>query len=65
MKKNILLQNYFKIIWYTYPLKNVLSILVALRIESWKSNGISGKNIKNITKSDSNFTTTFVDHHFY
>ena len=65
MKKNILLQNYFKIIWYIYPLKNVLSILVALRIESWKSKGISGKNIKNITKSDSNFTTTFVDHHFY
>ena len=65
MKKNILLENYFKIIWYIYPLKNVLNILVALRIESWKSNGISGKNIKIITKSDSNFTTTFVDHHFY
>ena len=65
MKKNIVPQNYFKIIWYIYQLKNALNILVALRIESWTSNGISGKNIKNITKSDSNFATTFVDHHFY
>ena len=29
----------------------------------WKSNGISEENIKNITKSDSNFAPTFVDHH--
>ena len=33
------------------------------RINSWKSNGTSEKNIKNITKSDSNFAPTFVDHH--
>ena len=33
------------------------------RIESWKSNGISGENIENITKLDSNFAPTFVDHH--
>ena len=28
----------------------------------WKSNGISEENIENITKSDSNFAPTFVDH---
>ena len=33
------------------------------RIDSWKSNGISGENIENITKSDSNFTPTFNGHH--
>ena len=32
------------------------------RINSWKSNGISEENIENITKSDSNFAPTFVDH---
>ena len=34
-----------------------------MRIESWKSNGMSEENIENITKSDSNFAPTFVDHH--
>ena len=33
------------------------------QIDSWKSNGISEENIQNITKSDSNFAPTFVDHH--
>ena len=33
------------------------------RIDSWKSNGILEENIENITKSDSNFPPTFVDHH--
>ena len=33
------------------------------RIESWKSNGVSEECIENITKSDSNFPPTFVDHH--
>ena len=33
------------------------------RINSWKSNEISEENIKDITKSDSNFAPTFVDHH--
>ena len=31
------------------------------RIDSWKSNGISEENIKNITKSENNFAPTFVD----
>ena len=34
------------------------------RVESWKSNGMSEGGIKNITKLDSNFAQTFVDHHF-
>ena len=33
------------------------------RINSRKSNDISEENIENITKSDSNFAPTFVDHH--
>ena len=33
------------------------------RISSWKSNGKSEENTENITKSDSNFAPTFVDHH--
>ena len=32
-------------------------------IDSWKSNRMSEENIENITKSDSNFAPTFVDHH--
>ena len=33
------------------------------RIDSRKSNGMSEENIEIITKSDSNFPPTFVDHH--
>ena len=33
------------------------------RIDLWKSNGISEENIEHITKSESNFAPTFVDHH--
>ena len=33
------------------------------RIESQKSNGMSEESIQNITKSDSNFAPTVVDHH--
>ena len=32
-------------------------------IYSWKSNGMSEKNIGNIIKSDNNFAQTFVNHH--
>ena len=32
------------------------------RTDSWKSNGMSEENVENITKSDSNFAPTFVDH---
>ena len=34
-----------------------------IMIDSWKSNEISEENIENITKSDSNFVLTFLDHH--
>ena len=33
------------------------------QMHSWKPNGMSKENIENITKSDSNFAPTFVDHH--
>ena len=33
------------------------------RIYSWKSNRISQEYIENITKSGSNFASTFEDHH--
>ena len=33
------------------------------RINSWKSNKISEESMENITKSDSNFVSTFIDHH--
>ena len=29
----------------------------------WKSNGMLEENIESITKSDSNFAPSFVDHH--
>ena len=32
-------------------------------IESWKSNRMSEESIENMTKLDSNFAPTFVDHH--
>ena len=35
----------------------------ATQIDSWKSNGKSVENTEKITKSDSNFALTFVDHH--
>ena len=33
------------------------------RTKSWKSNGMSEESIESITKSNSNFAPTFVDHH--
>ena len=35
------------------------------RICSWKCNGMSEENIENITKPDSNFAPTFVNHHLW
>ena len=61
MKLNIFLQEYFKIIQYLYWLKDELNIFSGTtRIEWWKSNGNSEVNIKNLTKSHSNFAPTFV-----
>ena len=33
------------------------------RTDSWKCNGMLEEHIENITKSDSNFAPTFLDHH--
>ena len=53
-------QNYLVFI----PAKKYMKYLSGTtQINSWKSYGISGENIENITKSDSNFAQTFVDHH--
>ena len=38
-------------------------LLPAIKYYSWKSNEMSEEGIENITKSDSNFAPTFVDHH--
>ena len=54
------LQNYFVIIRAIN--KYIKYFGGTTRIDSWKSNGISDKNIENITKSDSNLALTFVDH---
>ena len=48
---------------YIYQLKIIKYFSGTTRIESWKSNGMSEESIENITKSDSNFAPTFVDHH--
>ena len=34
-----------------------------IQFDTWKSNGMSEESTENITKSDSNFAPTFVDHH--
>ena len=53
-------QNYLIFI----PAKKYIKYFSGLtRIDSWKSNGISGENIENITKSDTNFAPTFVEYH--
>ena len=57
-------RNCFKTILYLYQLKKVSYFSGTTRIDSWKCNGISKKkNVENITKSDSNFASTFVDNH--
>ena len=53
-------QNYLVFI----PTKKYIKYFTSTtRIESWRSNGMSEESIEYITKSDSNFAPTFVDHH--
>ena len=53
-------QNYLLFI----PAKKYIKYFSAtIQIGLWKFNGISEENIENITKSDSNFVTTFADNH--
>ena len=64
MEQNIFLKGYLKIIQYLYQLKKYIKYFYGTtQIYSSKSNGMSQKSIENITKSDSNFAPTFVDHH--
>ena len=44
-------------------IKYIKYVYGTTQIYSWKSNGMSEESIENITKSDSNFAPTFVDHH--
>ena len=54
------LQNYLVFI----PAKNYIKYFHGTtQIYLRKSNGMSEKNIENITKADSNFASTFADHH--
>ena len=53
-------QNYLVFV----PAKKYIKYFSATtQIDLWKFNEISEDNIANITKSDRNFTPTFVDHH--
>ena len=55
-----ILQNYLAFI----PAKKYIKYFSSTtRIELWKSYKISEENIKNKTKSNSNFLQTFVDYH--
>ena len=56
-----ILQNYLLLI----PTKKYIKYFTSTTwTESWKSNGILEESIENITKSNSNFAPTFVNHHF-
>ena len=53
-------QNYLVFI----PAKKYIKFFIGTTwIDSWKFNGMSEENIENLTKSDSNFAPTFVDHY--
>ena len=53
-------QNYLLFI----PAKKYLKYFISTTlVESWKSNGMWEERLKNITKSDSNFTPTIANHH--
>ena len=46
------------------PAKKYMKFLSGtILINSWKSNGMSKENMKNITKSNKLFASPFVDHH--
>ena len=52
-----------KYLVFTQAKKYIKYFSGTTRIDLWKCNGMSEENIENITKSDSNFAPTFVDHH--
>ena len=53
-------QNYFVLI---PAIKHIKYFKCTTQIYSWKSNGLPEESIDYITRSDSNFAPTFVDHH--
>ena len=53
----------FSIYLFSPPKKYIKYLSSTTRIGLWKSNEMSEERIGNITKSDSNFAPTFVDHH--
>ena len=55
-----ILQNYLECI---PAIKNIKYFHGTTQIYSWESKRMSEKSTENITKSDSNFAPTFVDHH--
>ena len=64
MGQNIFLYKIFQIyLVFVTAKKYIKHFSGSSQIEAWKSNGISEESIKNITRSDSNFTPNFVDHH--
>ena len=65
MERNVFLQDLFQDYLLLIPVKkNTLNILVAL-LGLIRRNLMEcqGENIEIITKSDRNFSSTFVDHH--
>ena len=64
MVQNIFLRKYFKMVFVFIPaIKHINFFHGTTQISSWKSSGLSEESIKNITKSESSFAPTFVDHH--
>ena len=65
MEQNIFLLEYFKIMYYLYQLiqKYIKYFSGTILIDLLKSNEMPEKSIENITKPDSIFAPTFVDHH--
>ena len=65
MEQNIFLLEYFKSMYYLYQLiqKYIKYFSGTILIDLLKSNEMPEKSIENITKPDSIFAPTFVDHH--
>ena len=65
MDQNIFLGIFQNYLIFIPAKKYIKCFSVTTRIESWKSNTMSEESSENITKSDSNFAPTFVNHHLF
>ena len=65
MVQNIFLQEYFfqSSLVFLSTKKYIKYFRSTIRINFWKSNALSEESVENITKSDSNFAPTSVNHH--